>query len=252
MSGGRATGPDSSHTGRTTTGSSLPPAPWGRRQPGAAGQPRPASRGEERRPCVRETGDRAGHRPHQQPPPRAHPSTLLGSLSPHRAGPRAAQPRGRGGSCYSVPNPPGAQPYTSTSAPPPRPSVHFRKSRTLRPPPHTGALSSLGHGLRGTGDGRPLGTWPVTCSAEGPGFSPFSPAGGFSVEAPRQDGLGSWSFCLASLVLFMFLFTNWSGVLQGGRAAVLLSPRVSPGEIGSSPSAELDSTFPVTPPRTAL
>lgn len=79
MSGGRATGPDFPHTGHSTTGSSLPPAPWGRWQLGAAGQPCPASRGEQRRLCVtcRETGDWAGHRPHQQPLPRAHPELCL-------------------------------------------------------------------------------------------------------------------------------------------------------------------------------
>lgn len=90
----------------------------------------------------------------------------------------------------------------------------------------------------------PLPPWYQGTEGLTPDHSP-DPVGHISVEAPQQDGSGAWSFSfLAFLILFMFLFTNWSGVLHGARA-VLPNPRVSPGEgFGSSPSADLASTFP--------
>lgn len=46
--------------------------------------------------------------------------------------------------------------------------------------------------------------------------------------------------------LFMFLFTNWSGVLQGGRAA-LPSPWVSSGEFWLEPICSVGLNLPCHP-----
>lgn len=179
-------------------------------------------------------------------------STPLGSISLPLVGSWAAPAPGSRAAATRCQTRWGTEPYTSMSAAPAlnlHPALHFRKRRTLRHPPPASlspARSSPGCGVEETGDLHPpwyQGT--VACSPEGlaPACSP-DPVGRSSVEAPQHDGLGSWSFFFpASPVLFMFLFTNWSGVLHGARAA-LPKPGVARRGLGSSPSAELASTFP--------
>lgn len=96
----------------------------GQKRPGLwdAGQSRPPGPfqpAEAREGVTAPAGRRAGRpAPHQQPPLGALRS-LLGSVSPHLAGPRAAPALGVVGSCYSVPTPWGTEPYTSLSGPQP-------------------------------------------------------------------------------------------------------------------------------------
>lgn len=168
------------------------------------------------------------------------PQHLLGSVSPQLAGPWAAPAQGSVGSCYSVPNPMGHRAiYLDVGPAPPLTSPTLSTSGKaalyahLPPlyPPQGFFLSSL------LGSKRQVTDTPLSpAMPRGQALACFpDPVGHISVEAPQQDGLGSWSVSSpTSLFLFMFLFTNWSEVLQGGRAA-LPSPWVSPGEFWLEP-----------------
>lgn len=214
-----------------------------------------ASRGKERHLCPSgRWGDRAGRRP---PTSSLHPgspqhSAWLCLSTPVRA--MGFPSPGVGGQLLLGAKPHGAQSHIPRRWPRPTfdltHSIHFRKCRTLHPPASSRSLPRglsaglCGHGFQETGDLHP----PVACNAEGqvPAYFP-DPAGHISVEASQQDGLGSWSFSSpTSLVLFMFLFTNWSGVLQWGRAA-LPSPWVSPGEFWLEPICRVGLRLPCHP-----
>lgn len=221
-----------------------PPGSWMQRA-----RPRLASRG--RCPCpIGEVGDGAGCCPTSSlRPGHPRPSAWLCLPAPGRAS--GCPSSGVVGSCYSVPNPLGHRAiYLDVGPAHPRPPPCSPRQEKPHFTPHLptpslqpGVVSGVGsRGQVTPRPPRPLGTKALRGLA--PVRSP-DPVGHISVEAPQQDGLGARSFSFpAFLILFMFLFTNWSGVLHGARA-VLPNPRVSPGEgFGSSPSAELASTFP--------
>lgn len=225
-------------------------------QLGAEG-PAPSSQQRHRKASlpVREMG-RQGRTPppHQQPLPREPPAPAWLCLAAIGRAMGCPSP-GVGGQLLLGAKPHGAQSHIPRSWPRPTfdltHSVHFRKSRTLCPPASSlstpGLLSSL------MGSKRQVTDTPCHLQCRGARLQPVSlTCGSYSVEAPQQDGLGSWSVSSpTSLFLFMFLFTNWSGVLRGaGQHSPALGCHQE--SFGSSPSAELDSTFPVTPPRTTL
>lgn len=139
-----------------------------------------ASRGQERHPCL-SGGDRAGD---ALPPPavstQGAPSTLLGSVSPHLAGPWAAPARGSVGSCYSVPNPTGHRAiYLDVGPAPPLTSPTLSTSGKAALYAHLPPLSIRPRASQqpcaGVGSKRQVADIPpVACNAEGPGSSLFS------------------------------------------------------------------------------
>ena len=108
------------------------------------------------------------------------PSTLLGSVSPHLAGPWAAPARGSRGSCYSVPNPTGHRAiYLDVGPAPPLTSPTLSTSGKAALYAHLPPLSICPRASQqpcvGMGFKRQVtDTRPVACNAEGPGSSLFS------------------------------------------------------------------------------
>lgn len=204
--------------------------------------------------------------------------SLLGSVSPHLAGPRAAPALGVVGSCYSVPTPWGTEPYTSLSGPQPGLPSHPVVSTSGKAALYTptclfpsipvpdperlgwGPLSNPRRGFEETGDLHPLCCPPLVPRQEpreelalpavqGPDSSLFpqpcrsSFCGKLPSKMAWSPGPSSPTPCP-----FLFLFTRWRGVLRGPRRAL---PRASSSLLCSSPF--LSWTRPsLTPPRTTL
>lgn len=175
-------------------------------------------------------------------------STPLGSISLPLVGSWAAPAPGSRAAATRCQTRWGTEPYTSMSAAPAlhlHPALHFRKRRTLRPPPSP-APSSPGCGVEETGDLHPpwyQGT--VACSPEGlaPARSP-DPVGRSSVEAPSTTVWGPGP-PFSQLPPFYLCFCLQIGVGSSTGPGQHSPTPVSPGEgFGSSPSAELASTFP--------
>lgn len=197
--------------------------------------------------------------------------SLLGSVSPHLAGPRAAPALGVVGSCYSVPTPWGTEPYTSLSGPQPGLPSHPIVSTSGKAALYTptclfpsipvpdperlgwGPLSNPRRGFEETGDLHPLCRPPLVprqgasrgagpAGRAGAGLQPVSPALQVFLlwEASQQDGLESWSLFPDPLSVSVSVYT-----LAWGPPWAAACP--APGVVQPpvlEPLSELDSTIP--------
>lgn len=212
-------------------------------------RPRVASRGEDGVPAPSgRWGDGAGCCPHQQPPP-GRPQHSAWLHLPAPGGVVGCPSPGVAGSCYSVPNPVGHRAIyldVGRARPPPPPCSPLQETPHFTPPPLSPAPSSPGCGVEETGDLHPpwyQGT--VACSPEGlaPARSP-DPVGRSSVEAPSTTVWGPGP-PFSQLPPFYLCFCLQIGVGSSTGPGQHSPTPVSPGEgFGSSPSAELASTFP--------
>lgn len=196
MSGSRATGPDSSHTGRTTTGSSLPPAPWGRRQLGAAGQVRQA-RGGRPAPSGPQRRGKASLRQGDRRQGRTLPPTS--SPRPGRTPALCLAPCPRTGQGHGLPSP-GVEGAAATRCqtlpghshiPRCRPCLLARLSTSGRaalyaPRPTLGPSSASGMGSGGQATDAPLVRGPSPAVPRGRVPAPSPPQVAFLLKPPTK------------------------------------------------------------------
>lgn len=222
--------------GRPSLHRPAPPAPDTAVAPSSSWVGGPCPSDQQRRgsrPCL------SGRRSWTPPPPaasaRGAPALSVAPSPSSWLGRGLPQPRGRWAAATRCQTPWGTEPYTSMSARP-RPRALSTSGKDALYALSPGGPSSLGRGLRETGDHIPLGTEACHLQHRGAGLEPvpLTPRVGFLLTLPGRMVWGPGSSLPASLILFMFLFTNWSGVLWG--QGQHLQPPVSPGErFGSSP-----------------
>lgn len=251
MSGGWATGPDSTRTGRST--SRLQPAA---RTGGAVGsrawQASPVQPAETRKGVPAsgspETGEDTA--PTSSPRPGRTPALCLAPCCHTGPGCGLPSPGVEGAAATRCQTLPG---HSHIPRRRPRPLARLSTSGRAAlyvPCPIPGPPAALDMGSGGQATDAPLVRGPSPAVPRGRVPAPSPPQVAFLLKPPNKMVWGPGPS--TRLPLFYLCFCLQIGMGSSREAAGLLSPRVSPGEVGSSPSAELDSTFLVTPPRTAL